>query len=121
MNSDLYKNIGILFYAIAKADNNLALEEYRKLNDILDSSWSHVHPKLIEQTKGAFNESYLNKLESSDCFDAFIAYYNNDPDLFSKELKQLILKTANGIAYAFAKINKSELILIAKLSIEFKK
>ncbi len=121
MKIELYKYIGKLFYAIAKADGKLNIEEYRKLNVILNHSWRHINPKFIEATKHTFNELYINSAEPTTCFDDFIFFYKTNPDLFTKELKRLILKTANGIAYAFAKINKSELILLAKLSIEFKK
>jgi uncharacterized tellurite resistance protein B-like protein len=121
MSIDLYKNIGKLFYAIAKADGQLSLEEYRKLNEVLDDSWQYLGRKHIEITKHTFNELHLNNTESTSCFEDFMSFYKLQPQLFTKELKGLILKTANSIAYAFAKINKSELILIAKLSIEFKK
>lgn len=121
MDLDLYKNIGKLFYAIAKADGQLTIEEYRKLNEILNNLWLHTNPKLIEATKHTFNELYLNNTDATLFFDNFIAFYKTNPDLFTEDLKRLILKTADGIAYAFAKINKSELILLAKLSIEFKK
>ncbi len=121
MQVDLYNNIGKLFYAIAKADGKLTLEEYRKLNEILDHYWLHLNLEWIATTKHAFNELYLCNAEATPCFDAFIGFYKTNPNLFTKEFKRLILKTANSIAYAFAKINKSELILLAKLSIEFKK
>ena len=118
---DLYKNIGKLFYAIAKADGQLALGEYLKLNTLLKDNWCHINPKFIEAIIDSFNQLYRENADSSLCFDDFIAFYQTNPDLFSKELKRLILKTANGVAYAFAKINKSELILLGKLNIEFKK
>ncbi len=121
MQVDLYTNIGKLFYAIGKVDGTLTLEEYRKLNEILDRSWLHINLEFIETTKHTFNELYLCNANASPCFEEFIIFYKTHPDLFTKELKSLILKTANGIAHAFAKINKSELMLLAKLSIEFKK
>jgi len=121
MQVNLYENIGKLFYAIGKVDGTLTLEEYRKLNEILDRSWLHINIEFIETTKHAFNELYLCNADAFPCFEEFISFYKMHPDLFTKELKSLILKTANGIAHAFAKINKSELMLLAKLSIEFKK
>ena len=121
MQVDLYKNIGKLFYALGKVDGTLTLEEYRELNEILDRYWRHINPEFITSLTHTFNELYLDTAEASICFDEFISFYKTHPDLFTKELKSLILKTANGVAHAFAKINKSELILLAKLSIEFKK
>ncbi len=121
MKVELYKNIGKLFYAIAKADGKLTVEEYRKLNEILDHSWRHLNLEYIETTKHTFNELHLNNAEPTPCFDDFCVFYKTNSNLFTKELKRLILRTANCIAYAYAKINKSELVLLAKLSIEFKK
>ena len=118
---DLFKNIGKLFYAIAKADGHLALEEYHKLNEVLDRSWSHLNCKNIELIQHTFNELHLNNREPDLCFEDFISFYKTNPKLFTTELKNLILKTGNSMAYAYAKINKSELVLLAKLSLEFKK
>jgi hypothetical protein len=41
--------------------------------------------------------------------------------LFSHNVNKLILKTAREIASSFSGINKSELIMLAKLDIELKK
>ena len=119
MQVDLYKNIGKLFYALGKVDGTLTLEEYRELNENLDRYWRHINPESITSITHTFNELYLGNAEASICFEEFISFYKTHPDLFTKELKSLILKTANDVAHAFAKINKSELILLAKLSIEF--
>ena len=60
-------------------------------------------------------------MSAQDSFSVFIEFLHRNPKLFTEELKKLILKTGNEIAYAFAKINKSELNFMAKLSLEFKK
>jgi hypothetical protein len=60
-------------------------------------------------------------MSAEDSFSAFIEFLHRNPKLFTEELKKLILKTGNEIAYAFAKINKSELNFMVKLSLEFKK
>ena len=121
MNTELYKNIGTLFYAIAKADNNLAFEEYTKLTDCLKRNWNHFETGSIEIIKGQFNQLQSKDKLASDCFDSFVDFLRQNPELFDIELKSLILKTANDIAYAFSKINKAELTYVAKLNIEFKK
>ena len=55
------------------------------------------------------------------CFKEFLEYKNEHTYFFTDTIKQLILKTANAIAAAFAGKNKSELIMLAKLDMELKK
>lgn len=121
MDSEFYKNIGTLFYAIAKADDNLAFEEYTKLTDCLNRDWQHIGHQNIESIKKQFNALQSKDKSASKCYDIFIEYLHNNNDIFTAELKSLILKTANDIAYAYSKINKAELTYVAKLNIEFKK
>ncbi|MCA0133388.1 tellurite resistance TerB family protein [Winogradskyella alexanderae] len=121
MNIEFYKNIGTLFYAIAKADDNLAFEEYTKLTDCLERDWNLFETSTVEIIKEQFNHLQSQDKLASDCFDSFVDFLHQNPELFDSELKSLILKTANDIAYAFSKINKSELTYVAKLNIEFKK
>ncbi|AXT20376.1 hypothetical protein D7030_04445 [Flavobacteriaceae bacterium AU392] len=63
----------------------------------------------------------LKKKSTNKYLDNFLKFKRDNEDLFSKEIKTLILKTANAIASSFANKNKSELIILAKLSLEFKK
>ncbi len=119
MQEELYKNIGKLFYAVAKVDGNLTFEEYKKINDIIERECKWIkETKLIGST---INEMQSSNTDPKKCFNEFIHFLKANPDIFSIKLKKLILKTANDIAYAYAGINKSELNLVAKLSIEFKK
>ncbi|MEO1033550.1 MAG: hypothetical protein AAFX55_19340 [Bacteroidota bacterium] len=121
MTSELLIHIGDLFYAIAKADKNLSFEEYIKLSDTLEKHWSFIGESGMTQIKAQFNTLQKNGASADESFDKFIAFLHQNSHQFDDDLKSLILKTANEIAYAFAKINKSELNLMARLSIEFKK
>ena len=55
------------------------------------------------------------------CYNAFTNYKKEQPHLFTANIKKLILKTAHAIAASFSGLNKSELIILAKLDIELKK
>lgn len=120
MNTDSLKHMAYLFYAIAKADKSLSIEEYETLCEVFDKQWNHIGYDAIAYMKQQFNILQMHDADSKYCFDEFVQYLNNHPDVFTEELQSLLLKTANAIAYAYAKINKSELIYMAKLSLAFK-
>ncbi|MCT4628905.1 TerB family tellurite resistance protein [Winogradskyella sp.] len=121
MSEELLTRLGCLFYAIAKADNNLSFHEYFKLTEILEKHWQHIGETNIAYIKSKFNTLQENNAAAAACFNAFLEFLHQYPNLFDDEFKTLILKTANEIAYAYAKINKSELNFMARLSLEFKK
>ncbi|TWO32904.1 hypothetical protein E1J38_008570 [Seonamhaeicola sediminis] len=129
MTLKFYQNLGRLFYAIAAADKQVRKVEFDKLKELVREQWLPVDPIEDEYfTDGAYqieivfdwlnNEENLN---AQACYDTFINYKNEQPHLFTEEIKRLILKTGNAIANAFAGINKSELMMLANLSIELKK
>lgn len=121
MNKDLLIHLGYVFYAVAKADGNLSLEEYVKLDQSLKKRWQHLTEAERDLIKNQFNALQKENMFAEHSFSNFITFLHQNPELFTEELKKLILKTGNDIAYAFAKINKSELNYMAKLSLEFKK
>ncbi|WP_299113940.1 hypothetical protein [uncultured Winogradskyella sp.] len=120
MTDELLEHIAHLFYAIAKADKKLSFEEYVTLTEVLERNWQHIDDTNILLIRNTFNALQKQNALSELCFNKFIAYLQHNPKYFTEELKSLILKTANKIAYAFAGINKSELTYMAKLSLEFK-
>jgi hypothetical protein len=121
MNTPLYEHIGKLFYAVAKIDGAMAFEEFRTFNRIIERDWKDHNTKAVNYMRTTFSDLQAENKAPKKCFDEFINFLKAHPEVFSDNLKTLILKTANKIAYAFAGINKSELHLIATLDIEFKK
>ena len=124
-----YQNLGRLFYAVASSDNKVHPLEFDKLKEIVKMHWVPLDPIMDEfDTDAAYqieivfdwlnNEEHVN---ANRCFEAFLDYKNDQEHLFTKPVKKLILKTASAIANAFAGINKSELIMLAKLELELKK
>ncbi|MCL7762111.1 hypothetical protein MPF19_01700 [Polaribacter sp. Z014] len=124
-----YENLGKLFFAIAAADNVVEEVEFNVLKEIVKKKWTKVdpvdddfHSDAAYQIETVFdwlnNESFLN---SETCYNEFIDFKKEHPSLFTKEINSLILKTASKIAASVADINKSELMLVARLSIELKK
>jgi hypothetical protein len=129
MTMQFYQNLGKLFYAIAASDGSVRDIEFDKLKLCVKKQWLEID--VIEDafgTDAAYQIevvfdwlNYEEELNAKVCYDDFIVYKNDQNHLFTKEVKRLILKTASSIAYAFAGINKSELIMLAKLDIELKK
>ena len=129
MTLKFYQNLGKLFYAIAAADKEVRDEEFDKLKELVKKQWLEVD--IIEDTYNTdaayqieiifdwLNEA--DKLDAKACYNAFINYKKEQPHLFTANIKKLILKTAHAIAASFSGLNKSELIILAKLDIELKK
>ena len=118
----LYQEIGQLFYAIAAADKVVRQAEYDALRNLVKVEWSSMDEytdefgvNAVYQMEIVFDWFDYEQLDANDCFESFAHYYKNHKNLFSETKKQLIWKTANSIANAFAGTNKSELILLTKL------
>lgn len=124
-----YQNLGKLFYAIAAIDNNVRVEELDKLKDIVKKEWLTTH--LIEDDfKMAAEHSIINTFKwlhddneynAKTCYNSFLTFKKEHESLFTNDIKALILKTARAVADSFSKVNKAELILLAKLNMELKK
>ncbi|MGJ5641359.1 hypothetical protein [Formosa sp. S-31] len=123
MTNRFYQNLGKLFYAVAAADKAVKPAEINKLRDIVKTEWLEVdaledefHTDAAYQIEIVFD--YLNTeapLDSELCYTAFMDYRKEQAHLFTEDITQLILKTARAIASAFSGLNKSELIMLAKL------
>lgn len=124
-----YQNLGKLFYALAASDKKVRKSEFNKLKDIVETQWLDV-----DSTKDNYDEDaayqieiifdWLNSQENLDaqtCYNEFVNYKNEQKHLFSDNINTLIIKTAHAIADSFSGLNKSELIMLAKLSLELKK
>jgi hypothetical protein len=124
-----YESLGKLFYAIAAADNIVEEIEFNVLKETVKNKWTKIdpvdddfHSDAAYQIETVFdwlnNEGFSN---SETCYNEFLEFKKEHPSLFTKNIKSLILKTATKIAASVADLNKSELMLVARLSIEFKK
>ncbi len=129
MTLKFYQNLGKLFYAIAAVDRQVRGEEFDKLKELVKQQWLDVD--IIEDaynTDAAYQIEiifdWLNEKENLNakaCYNAFVNYKNEQPHLFTVDIKKLILRTAHAIAASFSGLNKSELIMLAKLDLELKK
>lgn len=123
-----YQNLAKLFYAIAASDNMVRDEEFNALKELIKHKWQSVFDKennhkinINHQIEIVFKRLVIEKRDAYSCYDEFITYKKVHNYFFTPELNSLILKTAGVIAAAFSSQNKSELIMLAKLSMELKK
>lgn len=124
-----YQMLGKLFYAVAASDKQVRDEEFNKLKAIIKQQWLNTdlvkddfNSKAVYQIEYVFEWLHKNeKLNAKTYFDDFVTYKNKHPHLFTESIRKLIMKTANKIAYSFSGLNKSELIMLAKLDMELKK
>ena len=129
MTITFYQNLGKLFYAIAMSDGNVRSIEFEKLKTFVKTQWLDIDD--LEDAFGVDSAYQIEivfdwlhdteELNTKTCFNDFISYKKSQSHLFTEDVRRLILKTASAIAYAFASINKSELILLAKLDLELKR
>lgn len=125
----LHQNLGKLFYAIAAVDNNVRVEELDELKNIVKKEW--LTSQLIEDNHKQIAEHAIvntfkwlqndNEYNAEMCYNSFLAFKKEHEPLFTNDMNTHILKTARAIAASFSGINKSELIMLAKLDIELKK
>lgn len=123
-----YQKIGELFYAIAAADKVVRKAEYDVLKDLVKNSWEtrdhstdEFGSEAVYQMEIVFDWFDYERMDADSCFDSFSEFYKEHPSIFTKSKKKLILQTAFAIANAFSGTNKSELILLTKLELLFKK
>ncbi|GHC62087.1 hypothetical protein [Ulvibacter litoralis] len=123
-----YQKLGELFYAVAAADKVVREAEYKMLTTLVEDEWKQMDDYKDQfKTDAAYQISIVfewfdyERMDADDCFESFTNYYKNHQNLFSEERKALILKTVQKIADAFNGINKSELIMLTKLGLLFKK
>ncbi|MEZ4779062.1 MAG: hypothetical protein R2786_06730 [Flavobacteriaceae bacterium] len=123
-----YQKTGELFFAVAAADKVIRKSEYEALHTMVSKYWKNLDDFKDEygvdasyQMEIVFDWLDYESLDANSCFESFKDFYKEHPTLFTTKRKELILKTASTIADAFSGKNKSELMLLGKIQLLFKK
>jgi len=123
-----YQKLGELFYAIAASDKIVREAEYKALTILVEEEWKQMDEYEDQfgtdasyQISIVFEWFDYERMDAEDCFESFSEYYKDHKKLFSEKRKELILKTVQKIANSFNGTNKSELVMITKLQLIFKK
>ena len=124
---EFYQNLGLLFYAIAAADKHVHPDEFNKLKELVKQQWLDVdiledqyHTDAAYHIEIVFDWLNNGLYEADICFNSFLKYKKQNTTLFTKDIKKLITKTAHAVANAFSGLNKSELMMLAKLNMALK-
>ncbi|MUU79683.1 hypothetical protein [Winogradskyella endarachnes] len=128
-----YQNLGRLFYAFVAVDKYIKPTEVEAVELLVKKYWLS-NKVLINISKNDAEEAVFSVFRSlcnynevpsksfvENCYNRFVQFKNENILLFTKDIKTLILKTVTKITAACAGQNKSETILLAKLSLEFNK
>ena len=121
-----YQKIGKLFFSVAMADGSVRSEEIDRLKQIVRNTWL-PHDDIIDeygsdaafQIEIVFDWLLENEQDAKACYEEFREFYRENTKIFSVEVKELILKTANAVASAYAGKNKSELTVLGNLQLLF--
>jgi glycyl-tRNA synthetase alpha subunit len=117
-----YQKLGELFYAIAASDKVVREKEFAALKKLVENEWSsseehkdEFESDVIYQMEIIFDWYNYQQVDAKVRFENFCDYYKEHKRLFTPKKKQLIWKTVNAIASAFAGKNKAEVIMLTKL------
>ncbi|WGH75210.1 hypothetical protein P8625_14210 [Tenacibaculum tangerinum] len=118
---EFYKSIANLFYAVSMADKNMSIEEKKSIVKRVQLNWAASENKsdseLIYETLRAL---IREKTTSKEAYQNFKTYYVTHQEEFSKKIIHDLVAASHEIAGSFARKNKSELIILARLHKLFK-
>jgi len=110
-NRDIYEQIGHLFYAIA-ADQHVKPIEIGELKLLINKDWLPRNLGLDHMVSDAAHFIFLtldvlqnSSISSKEAYSSFVKFYTLHKEVFTNELKQLILNTTSEITRVFAEKN----------------
>lgn len=117
-----YQKTGELFYAIAAVDHRVRKEEFNGLKKSLNTYWDlfeveeqNSSLKPVDILESSFKNAFRNKKDPETCYEEFVNYKSEKPELFTISHNKAIWNTANLIANSFSGANKTEVIFLQKL------
>ncbi|CAM1368651.1 conserved hypothetical protein [Tenacibaculum sediminilitoris] len=113
---EFYTSIANLFYAVSMADKNMTVEEKKSIVKRVEKNWSTSGNKsdselIYETLRGLIRE----KITSEEAFESFKKYYLAHQNEFSTKVTHDLLAASHEISNSYARKNKSELIILARL------
>jgi hypothetical protein len=118
----LHEALGYLFYAIAAADKKVAPKEMELFRSIIQTDWLPIEGMVepLFQVEIVFDRLLEQNVDADAALGTFKLFKEEHSELFTDALKKRIWKTVNSMAEAVAGKNKSELVLLSKLSVIFR-
>ena len=123
---EIYTGLGYLFYSMAAVDGRVQEPEARKLKELVSGKWVPLEGSRDELGTDAayyivfsFDNAKDQHMRPEDAFARFKTTYAANKGAFDDPLRELTFDTAQGIAVAFARHNKSELDKLSQLALLF--
>ncbi|MCB9251744.1 MAG: hypothetical protein H6605_04715 [Flavobacteriales bacterium] len=117
-----YQHLANVFYALAASDKKVREEELLELKKIIRTDWVKVEDShdefgtdLAYHIEIVFEWLMENDWNNEQILEDFRKFKESNSELFTDDIKQLILTTSNNIAGAFFGINKAESAFIGNL------
>lgn len=120
---DFYRHLAHLFYAFAAADRKIVVEEKQSIITSVEQNWD-FHFETFDAKEIVYStlrKIIEGKLEADMALLSFEQYYKNFEEQFSPDLRLKIVEAADNITRSFSGRNKSELIMLSRLHLLFKK
>ena len=121
--SEFYSEVGKLLYAIADIDGFISPQEKKKLQEIVRRELVPIEKHGDEYgTDAAFYaETEFNILDENNsdpeaAFESFIDFVEEHHTAFDDKMKNVCIRIAKELAFAYRGTNKKERILIEKLN-----
>ncbi len=117
LSKDFFYSISYLFYAVSYADKAMVTEEKREIVKYIRKDWAVSNTRfdseelMYETMRTLIRETVTSEV----ALKKFQDYYIANQSLFSKDLKNKLLKACHSICNVSAGKNKSELIILAKI------
>ena len=120
--NNFYKELGNLFYAVAKSDDKIKPDEKKKIEDLIEFNWKH-----LENTHDEFgtDASYIILFEfetardqgmtTEEAYNFFAEYFRDNENALDDALRKRIFESCRQIADSYRRINARELELLEKI------
>jgi uncharacterized tellurite resistance protein B-like protein len=116
-NKDFYINLSSLYYAMGMADRKFVREEKLQVIELVKKNWQvsnadlNIEEIMFNQLKNLVDSN----VNSANAYEQFNAYFAANNAVFTPAYRKQILEDIYAIAAAFAKRNKSELVLYSRV------
>jgi len=122
MRREFYVSVAHLFYAVATIDKLFAMEEKRKIVNLVKRYFSTEIGE--EQSSEIIYETLRSlikqEVSSEEGYQKFLGYFKLNQEQFDEITKKNIIIFCHEIADVFSGKNKSELILLARIQTQLK-
>lgn len=120
--TEFYQIIGKLCFSTAFIDRNITPKETAKLKELVRTKWLSLEngtdrygTDLAYQIEIVFDWVIENEWDLEQTIPDLKLFIKEHPNLFTQEVKELVMHTVYAIAAAFSGYNKSELVYASRI------